>query len=152
MNFGAWSFRRKHYGNLVHLGSWLYFHLFRKRFFPWHFRLHPEDLNAAVLNYTANTTEPGLSEIISVLVNKRPSSMMTSYNLLLKKLVKYQRENKSLKVKCHLRITLWPPEALKKKLANSNDRATYLIKKTSDILSFLYKFKWKSSSIYIHNI
>uniref|UniRef100_A0A4X2K5Z5 Hormonally up-regulated neu tumor-associated kinase n=1 Tax=Vombatus ursinus TaxID=29139 RepID=A0A4X2K5Z5_VOMUR len=60
-------------------------------------RLHPEDLNSTVLNYMANTMEPGLSEIISVLINNKPSSIMASYSLLLKKLVKSQKENKSLK-------------------------------------------------------
>ncbi|XP_072498834.1 hormonally up-regulated neu tumor-associated kinase homolog isoform X2 [Notamacropus eugenii] len=60
-------------------------------------RLHPEDLNSTVLNYMANTMEPGLSEIISVLINNKPSSIMASYNLLLKKLVKSQKEHKSLK-------------------------------------------------------
>ncbi|XP_007484342.2 serine/threonine-protein kinase MARK1-like [Monodelphis domestica] len=60
-------------------------------------RLHPEDLNSTVLNYMASTMEPGLSEIISVLINNKPSSIMASYSLLLKKLIKSQKEHKGLK-------------------------------------------------------
>ncbi|XP_074166478.1 uncharacterized protein LOC141566186 [Sminthopsis crassicaudata] len=45
----------------------------------------------------ANTMEPGLSEIISVLINNKPSSIMASYSLLLKKLMRFQKEHKSLK-------------------------------------------------------
>lgn len=97
----------------VLLGSWICFHMPRYSYFPGHFRLQPEDLNAAVLNYMASIMESGLSEIISVLVNNRPSSIRAPISVLLKKLAKCQTEHKSLKAKYHLRIALWLSEAVK---------------------------------------
>ncbi|XP_038616814.1 hormonally up-regulated neu tumor-associated kinase [Tachyglossus aculeatus] len=61
-------------------------------------RFHPEDLNPVVLNYMADTMELGRTEIISVLISNRPSSIMASYSLLLKKLAKHHKEQKSMKI------------------------------------------------------
>ncbi|XP_074845230.1 uncharacterized protein LOC142010709 [Carettochelys insculpta] len=60
-------------------------------------RLHPDELNPVVLNYMTETMEHRLSEVIHVLINNKPSSIMASYCLLLKKLVKYQKEHESMK-------------------------------------------------------
>nr|XP_014434167.1 hormonally up-regulated neu tumor-associated kinase homolog A-like [Pelodiscus sinensis] len=60
-------------------------------------RLCPDELNPVVLNYMTETMELRLSEVINVLINNKPSSIMASYCLLLKKLVKYQKENETMK-------------------------------------------------------
>lgn len=60
-------------------------------------RLRPDELNPVVLNYMTETMELTISEIINVLINNRPSSVMASYCLLLKKLLKYQKDTKFLK-------------------------------------------------------
>ncbi|XP_029451351.1 hormonally up-regulated neu tumor-associated kinase homolog A-like [Rhinatrema bivittatum] len=60
-------------------------------------RLRPDELNTIVLNYMTENLELGLSEVINVLINNRPSPVMASYCLLLKKLLKYQREHKTVK-------------------------------------------------------
>ncbi|XP_019393242.1 PREDICTED: uncharacterized protein LOC109311832 isoform X4 [Crocodylus porosus] len=60
-------------------------------------RLHPEELNPVVLNYMTKTMELSLSEVINILINNRPSSVMASYCLLLRKLMSYQKEQKIMK-------------------------------------------------------
>ncbi|XP_067416793.1 hormonally up-regulated neu tumor-associated kinase homolog A-like [Emydura macquarii macquarii] len=60
-------------------------------------RLRPDELNPVVLNYMTETMELSLSEVINVLINNKPSSTMASYCLLLKKLVKYQKEHETMK-------------------------------------------------------
>ncbi|NWI88682.1 HUNK kinase, partial [Pitta sordida] len=52
-------------------------------------RLCPSELNPVVLNYMTEIMEFNLSEIISILINNRPSPVMASYCLMLKKLLKY---------------------------------------------------------------
>ncbi|NWX15007.1 HUNK kinase, partial [Aegotheles bennettii] len=46
------------------------------------------ELNPVVLNYMTEMMEFSLSEVISILINNRPSSAMASYCLLLKKLLR----------------------------------------------------------------
>ncbi|KAM8809925.1 uncharacterized protein ACNFOS_001365 [Eudromia elegans] len=58
-------------------------------------RLCPNELNPVVLNYMTESMEFSLSEVIQILINNRPSSVMASYCLLLKKLLRYQREHKT---------------------------------------------------------
>ncbi|XP_019352459.1 serine/threonine-protein kinase MARK1 isoform X1 [Alligator mississippiensis] len=60
-------------------------------------RLYPEELNPVVLNYMTKTMELSLSEVINILINNRPSSVMASYCLLLRKLMSYQKEQKTMK-------------------------------------------------------
>ncbi|KAG6940282.1 hormonally upregulated Neu-associated kinase, partial [Chelydra serpentina] len=60
-------------------------------------RLRPDELNPVVLNYMTETMELRLSEVINVLINNKPSSIMASYCLLLKKLDKYQKEHETMK-------------------------------------------------------
>ncbi|XP_053879680.1 hormonally up-regulated neu tumor-associated kinase homolog A-like [Malaclemys terrapin pileata] len=60
-------------------------------------RLHPDELSPVVLNYMTETMELRLSEVINVLINNKPSSIMASYCLLLKKLAKYQKELETMK-------------------------------------------------------
>ncbi|XP_069461116.1 hormonally up-regulated neu tumor-associated kinase homolog A-like isoform X2 [Ambystoma mexicanum] len=62
-------------------------------------RLRPDELNSVVLNYMTESMELSISEVINVLINNRPSPIMASYCLLLKKLLKYHKENRSLKKK-----------------------------------------------------
>ncbi|NWU61511.1 HUNK kinase, partial [Pterocles burchelli] len=52
-------------------------------------RLCPSELNPVFLNYTTEMMEFGLSEVINILINNRPSPPMASYCLLLKKLLRY---------------------------------------------------------------
>ncbi|KFP41996.1 Hormonally up-regulated neu tumor-associated kinase, partial [Chlamydotis macqueenii] len=52
-------------------------------------RLCPSELNPVVLNYMTEMMEFSLSEVISILINNRPSPAMASYCLLLKKLLRY---------------------------------------------------------------
>ncbi|NWX82726.1 HUNK kinase, partial [Nothoprocta ornata] len=51
-------------------------------------RLCPNELNPIVLNYMTEIMEFSLSEVIRILINNRPSSVMASYCLLLKKLLR----------------------------------------------------------------
>ncbi|MEE6476337.1 hypothetical protein FKM82_011044 [Ascaphus truei] len=62
-------------------------------------RLRPDELNSIVLSYMTETMNLSLSEVINILVNNRPSPIMASYCLLLKKLVKHQKEHNTLKKK-----------------------------------------------------
>ncbi|KAM4694304.1 hormonally up-regulated neu tumor-associated kinase homolog A-like [Discoglossus pictus] len=62
-------------------------------------RLRPDELNSTVLNYMTETMDLGISEIINILVNNRPSPIMASYCLLLKKLEKHHKEHKVIKTK-----------------------------------------------------
>ncbi|XP_050171671.1 hormonally up-regulated neu tumor-associated kinase homolog A-like [Myiozetetes cayanensis] len=55
-------------------------------------RLCPSDLNSVVLNYMIEFMEFSLSEVINILINNRPSPAMASYCLLLKKLLRYQKD------------------------------------------------------------
>ncbi|KFU97370.1 Hormonally up-regulated neu tumor-associated kinase, partial [Pterocles gutturalis] len=52
-------------------------------------RLCPSELNPVILNYMTEMMEFGLSEVINILINNRPSPAMASYCLLLKKLLRY---------------------------------------------------------------
>ncbi|NWY97893.1 HUNK kinase, partial [Loxia curvirostra] len=52
-------------------------------------RFCPSGLNPVVLNYVTNVMEFSLSEVINSLINNRPSPAMSSYCLLLKKLLRY---------------------------------------------------------------
>ncbi|CAN8204538.1 unnamed protein product [Coccothraustes coccothraustes] len=57
-------------------------------------RFCPSGLNPVVLNYMTNVMEFSLSEVINSLINNRPSPAMSSYCLLLKKLLRYQKDCK----------------------------------------------------------
>uniref|UniRef100_A0A8C8BQZ7 non-specific serine/threonine protein kinase n=1 Tax=Otus sunia TaxID=257818 RepID=A0A8C8BQZ7_9STRI len=57
-------------------------------------RLCPSELNPVVLNYMTEMMEFSLSEVIKILINNRPSPAMASYCLLLKKLLRYQKDRK----------------------------------------------------------
>ncbi|KAL2306685.1 hypothetical protein Nmel_004615 [Mimus melanotis] len=57
-------------------------------------RFCPCGLNPVVLNYMTHIMEFSLSEVINSLINNRPSPAMSSYCLLLKKLLRYQKEHK----------------------------------------------------------
>ncbi|KAJ7403706.1 hormonally up-regulated neu tumor-associated kinase-like protein [Willisornis vidua] len=57
-------------------------------------RLCPSELNPVVLNYMTENMEFSLSEVINNLINNRPSPAMASYCLLLKKLLRYQKDHK----------------------------------------------------------
>ncbi|CAH2249302.1 hormonally up-regulated neu tumor-associated kinase homolog A-like [Pelobates cultripes] len=60
-------------------------------------RLRPDELNSIVVNYINETMEIDIPDIVNTLVNNRPSPIMASYCLLLKKLMKHQREYKFVK-------------------------------------------------------
>ncbi|KAM9240266.1 serine/threonine-protein kinase MARK1-like [Leptosomus discolor] len=57
-------------------------------------RLCPSELNPVVLNYMTEMMEFSLSEVINILINNSPSPAMASYCLLLKKLLRYQKDRK----------------------------------------------------------
>ncbi|KAM9297912.1 hormonally up-regulated neu tumor-associated kinase homolog A-like [Morus bassanus] len=57
-------------------------------------RFCPSELNPVVLNYMTEMMEFSLSEVINILINNRPSPAMASYCLLLKKLLRYQKDHK----------------------------------------------------------
>ncbi|XP_071597509.1 hormonally up-regulated neu tumor-associated kinase homolog A-like [Heliangelus exortis] len=57
-------------------------------------RLCPNELNPVVLNYMTEMMEFSLSEVINILINNRPSSAMAAYCLLLRKLLRYQRDHR----------------------------------------------------------
>ncbi|XP_074945829.1 uncharacterized protein LOC142055604 [Phalacrocorax aristotelis] len=52
------------------------------------------ELNPVVLNYMTEIMEFSLSEVTNILINNRPSPAMASYCLLLKKLIRYQKDHK----------------------------------------------------------
>ncbi|KAJ7417790.1 hormonally up-regulated neu tumor-associated kinase-like protein [Pitangus sulphuratus] len=60
---------------------------------PYANRLCPSDLNSVVLNYMIEFMEFSLSEVVNILINNRPSPTMASYCLLLKKLLRYQKDH-----------------------------------------------------------
>ncbi|XP_048386409.1 hormonally up-regulated neu tumor-associated kinase homolog A isoform X2 [Stegostoma tigrinum] len=60
-------------------------------------RLRSDELNSMVLNFMAEKTGLGLTEIINTLINNRPSPSMATYYLLLKKLARYQKGIKNKK-------------------------------------------------------
>ncbi|XP_051947713.1 hormonally up-regulated neu tumor-associated kinase-like [Xyrauchen texanus] len=60
-------------------------------------RLCPEDLNSAVLNYMTESLGYGLSDIIHTVINNKPSAILASYHLLLKKLTRHQKGVKTFK-------------------------------------------------------
>ncbi|XP_018584830.1 hormonally up-regulated neu tumor-associated kinase [Scleropages formosus] len=60
-------------------------------------RLEPDELNPTVLNYMTESLGYGLSDIMHTLINNRPSSIMATYCLLVKKLEKHQKGAKSSK-------------------------------------------------------
>ncbi|XP_070595210.1 uncharacterized protein [Erythrolamprus reginae] len=55
-------------------------------------RLRPNELNPVVLSYMTEIMEFSLSDVVTVLIKNKPSSIMATYYLLLKKLIRYQRE------------------------------------------------------------
>ncbi|XP_051469640.1 hormonally up-regulated neu tumor-associated kinase-like [Apus apus] len=57
-------------------------------------RLCPSELNPVVLNYMTEIMDFRLSEVINVLINNTPCAAMASYCLLLKKLLRYQKDCK----------------------------------------------------------
>src|SRR4029434_3814036 len=46
-------------------------------------RLRPEELNTSILNYMTESLGYGLSDVIHTVINNRPSTIMSSYHLLL---------------------------------------------------------------------
>nr|XP_028578737.1 hormonally up-regulated neu tumor-associated kinase homolog A-like isoform X3 [Podarcis muralis] len=64
-------------------------------------RLCPDELNPVVLSYMTETLELNLSDVVNVLINNKPSYIMATYYLLLKKLIRYQKEHGTMK-KCHM--------------------------------------------------
>ncbi|KAL4661026.1 hormonally up-regulated neu tumor-associated kinase-like [Arapaima gigas] len=60
-------------------------------------RLEPDELNSTVLNYMTESLGYGLSDIIHTLINNRPSSIMATYCLVVKKLERHQKEAKTSK-------------------------------------------------------
>ncbi|XP_066036407.1 hormonally up-regulated neu tumor-associated kinase-like, partial [Chamaea fasciata] len=65
-------------------------------------RFCPSGLNPVVLNYMTDIMEFNLSEVINSLINNRPSPAMSSYCLLLKKLLRYQKDRKRAQSLNHL--------------------------------------------------
>ncbi|KAF7246884.1 Hormonally up-regulated neu tumor-associated kinase [Varanus komodoensis] len=61
-------------------------------------RLHPDELNPVVLSYMKETMESKLSNVVSLLINNKPSSITATYYLLLKKLMRYQKEHRPVKI------------------------------------------------------
>ncbi|KAL6483075.1 hypothetical protein MHYP_G00079470 [Metynnis hypsauchen] len=60
-------------------------------------RLRPEDLNSSVLNYMTESLGFGLSDIIHTVINNKPSAILATYQLLLKKLIRHQKGVKTMK-------------------------------------------------------
>ncbi|KAM3851042.1 uncharacterized protein M6D78_016780 [Vipera latastei] len=60
-------------------------------------RPHPSELNPVVLSYMTEIMEFNLSDVVTVLIKNKPSSIMATYYLLLKKLIRYQREPRTEK-------------------------------------------------------
>ncbi|KAF7695867.1 hypothetical protein HF521_005961 [Silurus meridionalis] len=60
-------------------------------------RLHPEELNSAVLNFMTEALGYGLSDIIHTVINNKPSTILATYQLLLKKLSRHQKGSKNMK-------------------------------------------------------
>ena len=61
-------------------------------------RLRPEDLNSSVLNYMTESLGYGLSDLIHTVINNKPSAVLATYQLLLKKLIRHQKGAKTIKV------------------------------------------------------
>ncbi|XP_072000215.1 hormonally up-regulated neu tumor-associated kinase homolog A-like [Engystomops pustulosus] len=55
-------------------------------------RLRPDELNSIVLKYMSTTMNVKISEMTNILVNNKPSPILASYCLLLKKINKHQME------------------------------------------------------------
>lgn len=62
-------------------------------------RLHPEELNSVVLNYMTEDLGYGLSDIIHTVINNKPTTILATYQLLLKKMNRHQKASKNMKVK-----------------------------------------------------
>ncbi|KAK7132503.1 hypothetical protein R3I93_018894 [Phoxinus phoxinus] len=60
-------------------------------------RLHPEDLNSAVLNYMTESLGYGLSDIIHTVISNKPSAILACYHILLKKLNRHQKVVRTMK-------------------------------------------------------
>ncbi|XP_020649789.3 uncharacterized protein LOC110079002 [Pogona vitticeps] len=60
-------------------------------------RVCSDELNPVVLSYMTEGMALNLSNIINVLINNKPSSTTATYYLLLKKLTRYQKENRITK-------------------------------------------------------
>ncbi|XP_036447392.1 hormonally up-regulated neu tumor-associated kinase homolog [Colossoma macropomum] len=60
-------------------------------------RLRPEDLNSSVLNYMTESLGFGLSDVIHTVINNKPSAILATYQLLLKKLIRHQKGAKAMK-------------------------------------------------------
>lgn len=72
-------------------------------------RLRPEDLNGSVLTYMTETLSYSPSEITNTVTANRPSAIMASYHLLLRKLSRSQRGNRTAKVCASSSRTLRDP-------------------------------------------
>ncbi|KAL0967144.1 hypothetical protein UPYG_G00248380 [Umbra pygmaea] len=59
-------------------------------------RLRPEDLNQSALSYMTESLGYSLTEVITTLTNNRPSAILASYHLLIRKLTRPQKGLKSM--------------------------------------------------------
>ncbi|XP_053316282.1 hormonally up-regulated neu tumor-associated kinase homolog A-like [Spea bombifrons] len=66
-------------------------------------RLQPDELNTLVLNYMTETMDLDISEIVNTLADNRPSPIMASYCLLLKKLQMHQKEHTIIKIEAAIK-------------------------------------------------
>nr|XP_006625962.1 PREDICTED: hormonally up-regulated neu tumor-associated kinase homolog A-like [Lepisosteus oculatus] len=60
-------------------------------------RLRPDEMNSVVLNYMTESLDYALSDVISTMINNRPSAIMATYCLLVKKLARHQKGVKTIK-------------------------------------------------------
>ncbi|XP_061482240.1 uncharacterized protein LOC133384349 [Rhineura floridana] len=82
-------------------------------------RLHPDELNPVILSYMTETMELNFSDVVNVLTNNKPSSIMATYYLLLRKLIRYQKENRTMKKES-------APETLNGKLPENLSQDAYI--------------------------
>uniref|UniRef100_W5NHE0 non-specific serine/threonine protein kinase n=1 Tax=Lepisosteus oculatus TaxID=7918 RepID=W5NHE0_LEPOC len=64
-------------------------------------RLRPDEMNSVVLNYMTESLDYALSDVISTMINNRPSAIMATYCLLVKKLARHQKGVKTIKLQKH---------------------------------------------------
>ncbi|XP_036832386.1 hormonally up-regulated neu tumor-associated kinase-like [Oncorhynchus mykiss] len=64
-------------------------------------RLRPEDLNQSVLSYMTESLGYSLSDVTTMLTNNRPSAILASYQLLLRKLTRGEKGARGIKVYTH---------------------------------------------------
>ncbi|XP_071007999.1 MAP/microtubule affinity-regulating kinase 4 [Oncorhynchus clarkii lewisi] len=60
-------------------------------------RLRPEDLNQSVLSYMTESLGYSLSDVTTMLTNNRPSAILASYQLLLRKLTRGEKGARGIK-------------------------------------------------------